>query len=382
MAKSFGYGLQAFAGGFQTGLGLGMENKKIKMLQEEQKRAEKIAKEKEENATNWYNTNKLDLANFHTQSQDKRNMLIFESANYKKEWTDYLRDAEDFLQSGDLESLKHLNDMEEKRIEAEKNMLDLGVRPENAFIGKYYDEKDMEYVKKLQIGKVAGGKTADVMAQQTWKEQGFGELPPEEKDLAEFEKKLKNIDLLPIPDEQKLQMKIGILGGDESALAEKLRKSYELGGTDKDAMEIVKGKAAPTPTTTKEPTPIPFKTLEAVKDSFKNIKSKAEYDSASQSYNASKEAKASGWTPPPFETVITDLIKRVENAFWTDYVTKKGKLKDKNEAEDYNTKVQQYLGLIEEAKNAGIDVSQFQAFIPYKELYGGIGNPLVTSESW
>ena len=174
MAKTFGYGLQAFAGGFQTGLGLGMENKKIKMLQDEQKRAEKLAKEKEENATNWLNTNKDSLMNFHTQSQDVRNMLILESINYKKEWTDYLRDVEDFLQSGDLEGLKNLNNMEEERIKAERDMLGIGVRPEKGFIGKYYSEKDMEYVKKLQMGKLPIKPIGTKMY-----EEEFGELPAE-----------------------------------------------------------------------------------------------------------------------------------------------------------------------------------------------------------
>ncbi len=170
--KTFGYGLQAFAGGFQTGLGLGMERKKIKMIQDEQKRAEKLAKEKEENAMNWYNANKDSLTNFHTQSQDARSKLIFESVQYKKEWTDYLRDVEDFLQSGDLEGLKSLNDMEEERIKAERDMLGIGVRPENAFVGKYYSEESMEYAKKLQMGKLAN----KPIGTQMYEEQ-FGKLP-------------------------------------------------------------------------------------------------------------------------------------------------------------------------------------------------------------
>jgi len=130
-------------------------------------------------------------------------------------------------------------------------------------------------------------------------------------------------------------------------------------------------------------TPITFKTLQDIKESFNNVKTKAEYDEALASYNASKEAKASDWTPPPFENQLTELIKKVETAIWADFVNKNtGKLKDKGEREDYNEHLQYYLNLIEEAKRAGIDISQFQAFIPYKELYWGAGNPLVMSESW
>ena len=174
MAKTFGYGLQAFAGGFATGLGLGMENKKIKMIQDEQKRAEKLAKEKEENAMNWYNTNQDSLTNFHTQPQDIRSGLIFESVKYKKEWTDYLRDIENFLQSGDLEGLKHLNDIEEEKIKAERDMLKIGIRPENAFIGKYYSEEAMEYTRKLQMGKLSNKPIGTQMF-----EKEFGKLPEE-----------------------------------------------------------------------------------------------------------------------------------------------------------------------------------------------------------
>lgn len=176
MAGTFGYGLRGFAGGFQTGLGLGMERKKIKMLQEEQKRAEKLAKEKEENAMNWLNSNKDSLVNFQTQPQDIRNMLIFESIKYSDDWHDYLRDCEDALQTGDLEELKHLNDMEEEKIKAERDMLGLGVRPENAFIGKHYSEENMNYLKKLQMGKLPIKPIGIKMY-----EEEFGELPPEVK---------------------------------------------------------------------------------------------------------------------------------------------------------------------------------------------------------
>lgn len=144
----------------------------------------------------------------------------------------------------------------------------------------------------------------------------------------------------------------------------------------------------PTPGTT----PIAFQTLQNIKDSFKSVKTRAEYDEALASYNASKEAKASDWTPPLFENQLTDLIKRVETAIWADFVNKDGKLKDKNTIDKdsglsiwelYNTRLQYYLKMIEEARNAGIDVSQFQAFIPYKSSgFMGMGNMSVTAESW
>ena len=165
-----GSNLGAFASGFQTSFNL-------KLLKKEKERQDKLVEEKEANAMNWYNSNKENLNNFQSQPQDIRNQLIFNSVIYSDDWHKYLADCEKAIQNNDLEELKHLNDMEEEKIKAETNMLSLGVRPENAFIGKYYSDEDLKYVKELNIGKVAGGKTAETMMGQTWKEQGFGEIP-------------------------------------------------------------------------------------------------------------------------------------------------------------------------------------------------------------
>jgi len=163
----------------------------------------------------------------------------------------------------------------------------------------------------------------------------------------------------------------------KTSLESEIDLMIKYGATNEEIKDKLMGKGGGGTTT-----PTSFKTLEAIKDSFKNVKTKAEYDEAVASYNASKEAKTSDWKPPSFESQLTDLIKKVEDALWSDYVNKDGKLKSKADAEEYNRNLQHYLALIEEAKNAGIDVSRFQAFIPYKSLFGGIGNPLVTSESW
>ena len=179
-----GYGLKGFAGGFATGIGLGLENKKIKMIKEEQERAEKLAKEKEENAMDWYNTNKDTLVNFQTQPQDTRNMLIFESTKYSDDWNDYLRDMENAKQAGDFEELKHLNDIAEEKIKAERDMLGFGVTAENGFIGKHYTEEDMDYVKKLRMGALTNKPIGTKMY-----EESFGELPPETKEITFNEKR-------------------------------------------------------------------------------------------------------------------------------------------------------------------------------------------------
>lgn len=268
MAKTWGYAISGFTSGFQKGIGLGMENKKIKMLQEEQKRAEKLAKEKEENAMNWLNSNEDNLMNFHTQSQDVRNMLILESINYKKEWTDYLRDVEDFLQSGDLEGLKHLNNMEEEKIKAERDMLGFGIRPENAFIGKYYSEADMEYVKKLQMGKLPIKPIGKKMY-----EEEFGELPAEAGALSAADRKynwaIKHYDL-PEGDPEKISFEqlSKFMGTDISdpekrnTIQQRLDEMDKLGATTEEKKNYLLGR-------TSEPTPPVPTTTENVREAIK-----------------------------------------------------------------------------------------------------------------
>jgi len=165
----FGSNLGAFASGFQA-------THSLKLMKKEKERNEKLAKEKEANAINWYTANKESLKGFQDQPQDVRNMLLYESVLYSDDWHKTLRDFEDAIQEGDLEEAKHINDMLEEQLKIEGDMLELGVKAENGFIGKYYTDESMEYVKKLRMGNLGNKPIGTKMY-----EESYGELPAETK---------------------------------------------------------------------------------------------------------------------------------------------------------------------------------------------------------
>lgn len=393
--KTFGYGLQAFAGGFQTGLGLGMERKKIKMIQDEQKRAEKLAKEKEENAMNWYNTNKDSLTNFHTQSQETRSMLIFESVQYKKEWTDYLRDVEDFIQSGDLEGLKHLNDMEEERIKAERDALGIGIRPESGFIGKYYNEEDMNYAKKLQMGKLANKPIGTQMY-----EKEFGKLPDVAPKLTDTQVKLAEIDKLAfLTEERRNKMKVQLLVKD-SAIAEKVKAIKAAGGTDGDVVKALGGGViGPEPTTTLAPTPTAVEnvredilnadTLEDAKRIYKNHVAKygetTDIPDVDKYWAGGKKSELDNLVAVLDEiTAGTPESRNVKgNKKFT--FDMDGKEVTKTGAEWYNAVYESYIALIKLLEKFGIDISQYKQLKSLSEIkkikFGGfVGKGVETGD--
>ncbi len=169
-----GYGLRGLASGFQTGIGLGLERKRMDMLEEEQKRQEKLIKDQEEAKMTWYNNNEELLKNFDTQPQDVRNSLIFESVNFEEYWHKYLVDSEKAKKAGDFEELKHLNDIAEEKIKLEAKMIEMGITAENGAFGEMYTEKKMDYIKKLKMGALTNKPIGTAMF-----EERFGELPEE-----------------------------------------------------------------------------------------------------------------------------------------------------------------------------------------------------------
>jgi len=347
MAKTWGYALSGFTSGFQTGLGLGMERKKLNMLKEEQKRAEKLAKEKEENATNWLNTNEDSLMNFHTQPQNTRNMLILESINYKKEWTDYLRDVEDFLQSGDLEGLKNLNNMEEEKIKAERDMLGLGVRPENAFVGKYYSEKDMEYVKKLQMGKLPIKPIGKKMY-----EEEFGKLPAETKEpdlpgSITYLKKFPN----PTP-EQFSSLKAGAERYFNVDLSNVTQESLR---EPEKVVEVT------------EEEPILRTDIAYWEKTFDAVKSEEEYN---RQYALLKQSKTSKqYEPKPYKDMLINEVTAMAKEL-KDLLTPDNKFKDDESKATYTKYQKIYEKKVRElmTKYPDIDISQFPKYLQVEEI--------------
>ena len=357
--KTFGYGLQAFAGGFQTGLGLGMERKKIKMIQDEQKRAEKLAKEKEENAMNWYNANKDSLTNFHTQSQDARSKLIFESVQYKKEWTDYLRDVEDFLQSGDLEGLKNLNNMEEERIKAERDMLGIGVRPENAFLGKYYSEESMEYAKKLQMGKLAN----KPIGTQMYEEQ-FGKLPAEAPKLTDTQVKLAEIDKLTfLTEKRRDQMKVDMLSKSDSATAEKVKAIRAAGGTNEQIIKALGGDISePTPEGEAKRTDIAYWTKR-----FDDVTNEDEWNTTMRDL----EMTDTTWKPKgTYKDKLISEVKEMADTIKRELLTPDNKFINDKAKEQYLGWQRLYEQKIREImqKYPDIDINRFAKYLSIEEI--------------
>ena len=397
MAGTWGHGLQGFASGFSTGRSMKMERAKIDALKKEQERLKKEKEEADKIFQDWYNSQdtKDFLMNLDTASQGERAYFTTGLIRMSKEVFDYFTEIDNDIREGNIKEAQDKNDLVEAKLKAATDLAQLGmtaVFPDGSPMK--ISEEDIEFQKKIQIGKVAGGKTGEAIGGQIWKSRGYGELPAETKELSAADKKFNWAwesyqKWLINPNDPKginfeeFKKYAGITPEKATGLEKEIQDIITQGKTAGIPQEqigtAIKNKILGKPVVTTKPT---FKSLQDIKDSFKNVKTRAEYDEALASYESSKEAKTSGWTPPPFDNQLTDLIKKVEEAFWADFVNKDGKLKDKGEAELYNTKLQHYLKLIEEARNAGIDVSQFQAFIPYKELYWGRGNPLVTAESW
>lgn len=384
--KYAGSFMKGLSGGISTGFSMVMNVQELKWKKAEQKQLEKD-KEAYKEAIGMFKSNNEDLfEGLDTQGMGEGTglNLITNAFAVSEDFGKAIKDYALAINSGNRAAAEQAH--EEAQLITEymlKLQLGGGELAENWTVENFVSEESKKWIRARDAYKATPTATMPYeMTKQVGEMAGLTmpETMPEAPKLTDTQVKLAEIDKLTfLSEERRNKMKVQLLVKD-STWAEKVKDARAAGATDEDIVKMAGGGViGPEPTTT---TLIPFKTLEAVKDSFKNIKDKAGYDSALQSYNASKEAKASGWTPPPFETLITDLIKKVETAIWADYVKKDGKLKDKGEAEDYNTHLQYYLNLIEEAKNAGINVDQFQTFIPYKEIYWGVGNPLVIAESW
>jgi len=364
-----GYGLRGFTSGFQTGMSMKMEKNKIDALKEEQKRQEKLTKVKEENATNWLNTNKDSLANFHTEPQETRNMLIFESVNYSDDWHKYLRDCEDALQDMDLETLKSLNDIAEEKIKAESEMLELGIRPDKAFVGKEYTQEDMDYVKKLRMGALTNKPIGAAMY-----EGEYGKLPVEaetkEPDLTgavNYLKKFPN----PTP-EQFNSLKAGAekhFGVDLSDVTKESLFAPETSATEKTTTP------APTSTENIREDILGADTFADAQRIYKNYADK--YDETALGITDVKQEWASGQI-----TYLNKIKKSIENLLvdrgdkgkWlNNQPVTEGMVGLKFDGEQpasevYETLYKSYIEYLEKLKKLGIDISQFPELLPLSEI--------------
>ena len=403
MAGYLGYALQAGVQGFQSGFNMAQQKQEMKWKKAQMKKLEEKELKIQEGAALYSNLIKQYGADgMYSEDEIMQLNTAFLSAGYEVQAV--IKDTHNAIQTMDKNKLEQdfawlemFADMTEglsyKDIQSAFDTIKGNIKSEKGLnlFDAYFrlQEKRHEIAKEEEPWKRAAVLPAEV--RPGYLRQEGVEIPEAEPTVKaptfnekRFNWKIEqynkgNITLDQLLESEGIDMLPEKATGLEKQIKDIKAEGARAGINPAKINKAIQDKILGKPTTE---TPISFKTLQTIKDSFKNVKTRAEYDEALASYNTSKEARTSDWTPPSFEGQLTDLIKKVENALWADYVNKDGKLKSKADAEEYNRNLQHYLRLIEEAKNAGIDVSRFQAFIPYKSLYGGFGDPLVTSESW
>ena len=412
MASNIGYGLLAGIEGFKSGFNMAQQKQEMEWQKKQKKKLEEKELRIQEGAA-LYNSLVAQVFADGIASEDEMMKLntVFAAAGYEVQAV--IKDSHNNIQlmkKNELEQDFALLDMYADMTEGWKpedidgvfNDIKSNVKSEKGInmFDAYYSLQKKQYKvtqkeETMEIAKmIEPGARAPFLEQELGIDIPEAEVTPEAPSASErkYNWAIEHYNL-PEEDPDKISFEelkkffgVSITPEKSTGLKKQIQdiktQGLAAGISQEEINTAVKNKILGKPTPEPVTTPTTFKNLQDIKDSFKNVKTRTEYDQALASYNASKEAKASDWTPPPFEGQLTDLIKKVEEAFWADFVNKSGKLKDKGESELYNKRVQQYLALIEEARNAGVDVSQFQAFIPYKELYWGRGNPLVTKESW
>lgn len=205
MANS-GYAYKGFASGLQSGLNLGMERYRIKSLAEEKKALEKAKEEEKLAMQTWLIDNKDSIENYNTLPQEQRNWLITSSFQYSEKMAGFFNEWDKAIKQGDVEEAKNKQKQWEDILATKKDLALSGVGLSEGFFidGNQYDpnkplipKKDTDYLKQKEIGKFAGGDTANAIAQKTWEGQGYGELPktaPEQptelEKISETQKKL------------------------------------------------------------------------------------------------------------------------------------------------------------------------------------------------
>ena len=411
MADYSGYGYRGFASGLQSGLSLGMERYRIKSLAEEKKALEK-AKEEEKLAMNtWLADNRESIENYSNLSQEEKNWLIASSFQYSEKMAGFFNDWDKSIKEGNVEEAKNKQKQWEDILATKKDLSLAGVGLSEGFFidGAKYDPnkplippKDTEYLRKVEIGKFAGGDTASAIARETWKGQGYGELPTETAKPTDTQVKLAEVDKLGfLTEERRNAMKVNILAGGDSATAEKVNAIRAANGTDADILEAFGAgvQGVNPPTTTIRVTSLPQ--LEKYRDKALNAESLEDMQSVIDDY------KEAGYDPAPLEEKVneqawannqTEYLSNLLNAIKAT-VNEKGWLKSgevtpqevsnqikKNAPasevyEDFRKEYMKYRDILEKA---GVDVSQFPKLKPLSEIekvgflegvktFGGVG---------
>ncbi len=376
MAGTWGYGLKGFASGLSSGLSIGLERSKINALKEEQKRLEKEKKEAEKVFNDWYTSpdTKEFLMNLDNASQGERAYFTTGLIRISKEIFDYFTEIDNDIREGRIKEAQSKNDLVETKIKAATDLAKLGmtaVFPDGSPMK--IPPEDIKFQKQIQIGKIAGGPTGEVMGRQMWREREFGELPPETKEpdltgAINYLKKFPN----PTP-EQFNSLRAG---------AERFY-NVDLSNVTQESLREPEKIAEVKP----EPTPAPTSTeniREDILDADKYSDAKRIYDNYAKKYDINalgitdlKQEWAKGqmdYLNKVKKSIDNLLVDRGDKGKWLNNkpVTKEmiGLDFDGEQpaSEIYKILYKSYMEYLEKLRKLGIDVSQFPKIKPLSEI--------------
>lgn len=372
MAGTWGFALKGLAGGLTAGLPAMMARKERERLEKEKKEAARIFQV-------WYSSDETKefCANLDTASQGERAYFISGLLRIKKELFDYWTEIDNDIRDGDIAAAKQKNDLVEAKLKVSADLAEQGMRavfPDGSPM-KISDE-DLAFQKKLRMGEVAGGPTAEAMMKQTWETQVEKPLDirAEERAPTAIDQKIAGINALPIPEDQKLEMKIKVYGGGDSAYEQQVRDYLEAGGTEKGIRERFERGAG-----IDIVMPPTISAVKSTKQMFDDAKTEEQWNEAIF-YNKQTDKPVD----PPYggEWKGKLMIIIQEEGKWLEgLLDENGKLRDPSLKEDWGRYVSQYTKRVLELmkKYPDVDLSQFPKFIEWSWIGWG---SLVDEKGW
>ena len=201
--------------------------------------------------------------------------------------------------------------------------------------------------------------------------------PATERAPTAIDQKIAGIENLPIPEEQKLEMKIKVYGGGDTALEQKIKKAYEHGATDEEVKEMIVGGGIDI-----HITPETVGTLGTWEERFEKVTTEAEFNREQNLLTQSEDK-----FEPEHKTWKEHLVAEVEGMVKAlkSYLDEKGNLKNEDWAASFKENVDTYMEKILEIqqKFPDVDLSKFPKFRGERKSiltipYGG----LIDEKGW
>jgi len=381
--------VKGLAGGIQTGLNYGMNAAQIRWQIEQKKRLEK---EKEKMQEVW--------TNFSQSAQE-----IYESGEISQE-TERKLYALLFTLPPELQAsannlLTAVNKNDKAAVEKEFNNLQMVMDVLESTGGRIDDEaldglinllnpeNQQKITAVMDAYKSVPEQPADIWAQagklpqeirpEFLRARGeeIPEVPPTERAPTAIDQKIAGIEALPIPEDQKLKMKIKVYGGGDTALEQKIQKAYEHGATDEEVKDMIVGRGIDITIS-----PETIGTLGTWEERFTKVKTEDEFNREMNLLEQSEDKFM-----PEHKTWKEHLVAEVEEMAKAlkRYLDEKGNLKNIEWAESYKNSVDIYMEKIMEIqqKFPDVDLSKFPKFRGERKTiltvpYGG----LIEEKGW